>query len=259
MASPLTASAAKFDLERAAEYEKQSRIALAGYDACHELSACMLAAALGAGTTASILVVGVGGTAQEIMTAGRLEPNWRFTAVDPSQPMLDLAVQRLTAAGLAERTDARLGYVEDLPADAPFDAATLIGVLHHLPGTEAKARILRSIMVRLKPGAPLILACNQYAYASQPLLLSAWGQRWRMHGASAAEVKAKLGKILQGADPPESEAAVISLLDGAGFGQPTRFFGSLFWGAWLARRNVESGTSVNAPGRAPGRSAGRRW
>src|SRR5215469_1663556 len=106
MASPLTASAAKLDLERAAEYEKQSRIALAGYDACHELSACMLAAALGAGTTASILVVGAGGTAQEIMTAGRLEPNWRFTAVDPSQPMLDLAVQRLTAAGLAERTDA---------------------------------------------------------------------------------------------------------------------------------------------------------
>jgi tRNA (cmo5U34)-methyltransferase len=244
MASPSTAGATKFDSERAGEYEKQSRIALAGYDACHELSACMLAAALGAGSTASILVVGAGGTAQEIMTAGRLEPDWRFTAVDPSQPMLDLAVARLTAAGLAGRTDARLGHVEDLPADAAFDAATLIGVLHHLPGTEAKAGILKSIAVRLKPGAPLILAGNHFAYASQPLLLAAWGERWRMQGGSADEVKAKLGKILQGADPPHSEAAVISLLNGAGFGQPTRFFGSLFWGAWLARRTVERGTSA---------------
>jgi tRNA (cmo5U34)-methyltransferase len=236
MTGTATVSAAKFDSSRAGEYETQSRIALAGYDACHELSACMLAAALGAGSAASIMVVGAGGGAQEIITAGRLEPNWRFTAVDPSQPMLDLAVQRLGAAGFAQRTEVQLGYVDDLPAEARFDAATLIGVLHHLSGAEAKANILKSIAKRLKPGAPLILAGNYYAYSSQPLLLAAWGERWRMHGASAEEVKAKLGKILQGADPPHSEAAVIALLEGAGFGEPLRFFGSLFWGAWLARR-----------------------
>src|SRR5215475_12380569 len=240
MVTTSAASATKFDRERAEEYEKQSRIALAGYDACHELSACMLVAVLGAGTTASILVVGAGGTAQEIVTLGRLEPNWSFTAVDPSEPMLDLAVQRLKVEGLVGGTDARLGYVEALRAASPFDAATLSGVLHHLPGTEAKTRILESIARRLKPGAPLILACNHYAYASQPLLLAAWGERWRMQGASAEEVKAKLGKILQGADPPDSEAAVTSLLDRAGFGQPIRFFASLFWGAWLARREIKA-------------------
>ena len=43
-ALPQAASAAKFDTSRAAEYETQSRIALAGYDACHELAACLLAA-----------------------------------------------------------------------------------------------------------------------------------------------------------------------------------------------------------------------
>jgi len=236
MAVALADTAAKFDADRAGEYEKQARIALAGYDACHELSACMLAAALGAGTMASILVVGVGGTAQEIITAAKLEPNWRFVAVDPSQPMLDLAVQRLTASGLAGRAEMRLGYVDDLPADAMFDAATLIGVLHHLPGDEAKNNILKAIAKRLKPKAPLILAANHYAYSSQPLLLAAWGERWRMQGATVEDVKIKLGKILQGADPPPSEAVVISLLRGAGFGPAVRFFGSLFWGAWLARR-----------------------
>jgi tRNA (cmo5U34)-methyltransferase len=228
--------AAKFDTFRAGEYEQQSRIALAGYDACHELTACVLAACLGSGTAAHILVVGAGGPAKEVTNAGKLERNWRFTAVDPSQPMLDIAASRIAEAGLMERTTIRLGGVEELPDDAVFDAATLVGVLHHLPGDEAKRAILREIAARLKPGAPLILAGNHFAYASQPLLMAAWSERWRMQGATPDEVKAKLDKILQGADPPHSEEAVAALLAGAGFGTPLRFFSSLFWGAWVARR-----------------------
>lgn len=229
-------AARKFDPARAGEYEVQSRIALAGYDACHELSACMLAAVLGSGGTAEILVAGAGGGAREIVTAGALEPGWRFTAVDPSQPMLDLAAARVREAGLDGRTEVVLGTIDDLPADRRFDAATLIGVLHHLPGDEAKRAILRSLADRLKPGAPLILAGNRFAYASRPLLLKAWGERWRMHGAGPDEVQAKLAKILQGADPPDSEEAVADLLAETGFGPPAGFFSSLFWGAWLARR-----------------------
>ena len=223
----------KFDTSRANEYARQSRIALAGYDACQDLAACMLAASLGDAPSAKILVVGAGGTAQEIIAMANLEPSWRFMAVDPSQPMLDAARQQLEANHLLDRTTLHLGTLEDLAADASYDAATLIGVLHHLGGDDAKDRMLRSIRAHLKPGAPLIVAGNHYAYASQPLLLAAWGQRWRQHGATPDEVKAKLGKILQGADPPHSEAAVQKLLLDAGFGDATRYFSSLFWGAWL--------------------------
>jgi tRNA (cmo5U34)-methyltransferase len=228
-----TSPAEKFDTSRASEYARQSRIALAGYDACHDLAACMLAASLGS-RPANILVVGAGGTAREIIAMAALEPQWHFTAVDPSVPMLETATAQLQANDLLHRTQVHLGHVEDLPAAASFDAATLIGVLHHLNGDEPKRQILQAIQARLKPGAPLIVAGNHYAYASQPLLLQAWGQRWRQQGASAEEVKAKLGKILQGADPPHSEAAVQALLHEAGFGEATRFFSSLFWGAWLA-------------------------
>ncbi|WP_085604576.1 MULTISPECIES: class I SAM-dependent methyltransferase [unclassified Pseudomonas] len=231
-----TSSTEKFDTSRANEYGKQSRIALAGYDACHDLAACMLAASLGNAGLARILAVGAGGTAQEIIAMGRLEPGWRFMAVDPSEPMLAAATEQLRSHDLLERTDLHLGPVDDLPADESYDAATVIGVLHHLEGDEAKRALLQSIRARLKPGAPLIVAGNHYAYASQPLLLEAWAQRWRQNGASADEVKAKLGKILQGADPPHSEAAVQKLLHGAGFGEATRFFSSLFWGAWLTRK-----------------------
>ena len=231
--------AEKFDTSRASEYARQSRIALAGYDACQDLAACMLAASLGDAPSANILVVGAGGTAQEIIAMAGLEPGWRFMAVDPSQPMLEAARQQLQANHLLERTTLHLGHLEDLPADASYDAATLIGVLHHLEGDEAKRQILQSIRAHLKPGAPLIVAGNHYAYASQPLLLAAWGQRWRQHGSSSDEVKAKLGKILQGADPPHSEAAVQKLLHDAGFGDATRFFSSLFWGAWLTCKTGE--------------------
>jgi tRNA (cmo5U34)-methyltransferase len=239
--SSSSAAAAKFDPARAAEYAVQSRIALAGYDACHELAACLLAASLGRDTAAHLLIVGVGGTAQEVLCAAPLAPHWRFTAIDPSTPMLDLArtsIERasIETAGLTSRVTLLQATVENLPATASFDAATLIGVLHHQSGDAAKHALLSAIAQRLKPGAPLILAGNRHAYASRPLFLAAWGERWRQHGASEDEVTAKLGKILQGADPPASDEAVADLLAEAGFEPPQQFFTSLFWGAWLTRR-----------------------
>jgi tRNA (cmo5U34)-methyltransferase len=161
--SPSAAAAQKFDPARAAEYQVQSRIALAGYDACHELAACTLAAAIGSSASAHVLVVGAGGGAQEIVTAGLLEPNWHFTAVDRSRPMMDIAIAQLEQRGLTARTDIHIGYVDDLPSGQRFDAATLIGVLHHQPGDIAKRQLLGSIASRLRPGAPLILAGNRYA------------------------------------------------------------------------------------------------
>ena len=241
-----TSAADKFGPARANEYQAQSRIALAGYDACHELTACMLSATLGGNGAAHILVVGAGGGAQEIVAASKLGVDWRFTAVDPSQPMMDIAVAEVSRQGLATRTAFHLGYVDDLPSERRFSAATLIGVLHHQPGQEAKRKLLHAIASRLTPGAPLILAGNRYAYASQPLLLAAWNERWRTQGATAEEVRAKLGKILEGADPPASEDAVAELLTDAGFAQPTWFFSSLFWGACLAKRIGNEAINSNA-------------
>ncbi|ASV84962.1 methyltransferase domain protein [Ochrobactrum quorumnocens] len=229
-------SAAKFDASRAEEYARQSRIALAGYDACHELSACMLSAALGERKQARVLIVGAGGTAGEIIAAARLEPEWSFVAVDPSPPMLDLARTHLVEAGVSDRVETVHGTVADIDSAPSFDAAIMIGVLHHLPGDAMKQDILAQIAMRLKPGAPLVIAGNYRAYASQPLLMAAWATRWRMNDAGPEEVQSKMNKILQGAEPPRSEEAVISLLTEAGFEEPLRFFASLFWGAWLARR-----------------------
>lgn len=62
--------------------------------------------------------------------------------------MLDTAAEHLKANGLLERTQLLLGTVDDLPVDAAYDAAILIGVLHHMPGDEPKMNLLRSIQTR---------------------------------------------------------------------------------------------------------------
>lgn len=229
-------SARKFDAARAGEYASQSRIALAGYDACHELSACMLSAALGEGEPARVLVIGAGGTAGEIIAAARLEPAWSFVAIDPSPPMLELARAHMDDAGVSDRVKTVLGTLKDIDSTPSFDAAIMIGVLHHLAGDEAKQEILTQIAARLLPAAPVVIAGNYRPYSSQPLLMAAWAARWRMNGATPEEVQSKMNKILHGAEPPQSEEAVVALLENAGFLKPLRFFASLFWGAWLARR-----------------------
>jgi tRNA (cmo5U34)-methyltransferase len=57
-----------------------------------------------------------------------------------------------------------------------------------------------------------------------------------MQGATPEEVKAKLGEILQGADPPHSEEAIATLPAEGGFEMPLHLFTSLFWGGWVTRR-----------------------
>ncbi|MBI1332044.1 MAG: methyltransferase domain-containing protein [Armatimonadetes bacterium] len=224
----------KFDSSRAAEYEEQSRIALAGYDACHELTACLLRVALGAGSQRRLLIAGAGGPAKEITLLGEREAGWTFTAVDPSSPMMEIARSRIRQADMNDRVEFCEGYVHDLPENNMFDGATLIGVLHHLPGESAKIDLLASIAKRLRTGAPFVLAGNCLAYADHPLFLGAWAERWRSQGVAEAEVHAKLGRILEGADPPKSENKILELLDQTGFERPQRFFSSLFWGAWIA-------------------------
>lgn len=226
----------KFDPDRARDYAVQARIGLAGYDACHDLSACILSAALGAGGDRRILVVGAGGTAGEILATARLEPTWRFTAVDPSEPMLALARGNLQEAGLAERVSFVCDRLGALPGTEAFDGALMIGVLHHVPDDRDKAKLLSEIAARLVPSGSLVLAGNCRAYDSAPLLQAAWANRWRLSGATEAEVKAKLDRIKAGAVPPASEEAVAALLAEAGFAMPERFFSSLFWAGWHTRR-----------------------
>lgn len=92
---------------------------------------------------------------QELEDIALAPPGWRFDGVDPSQPMLDLAAQRLQSAGVpGDRVALHYGYVQDAPA-GPFDGATCLLTFHFVP-REERAAMVAEIRRRLKPGAPFV-------------------------------------------------------------------------------------------------------
>lgn len=101
---------------------------------------------------AHILVVGAGG-GMETRAMAESQPAWRFTGVDPSPAMLDLARQTLTL--FADRVDLIQGAVDQAPA-GPFDGATCLLTLHHIDRDE-RLRTLKDIRRRLRPGARLVI------------------------------------------------------------------------------------------------------
>lgn len=107
----------------------------------------------GAPSMPHVLVVGAGG-GLEIKAMAQLRSNWRFTGVDPSTPMLDIA--RQTTSLYSDRIDFLLGTIDQVPA-GPFDGATCLLTLHFLDRSE-RLHTLREVRRRMKPGGVFVAA-----------------------------------------------------------------------------------------------------
>lgn len=137
-----------------ARYAEGPRRNVPGYDSLLRMSRILLAERVP--SQGRVLVVGAGG-GLELEDMALAHPGWHFDGVDPSQPMLDLAGQRLQSAGVeGERVALHHGYVQSAPA-GPFDGATCLLTCHFVPRQE-RVPMLREICQRLKPCAPLVLA-----------------------------------------------------------------------------------------------------
>jgi len=224
-----------FDAERAQAYDRRIREAIPGYDALHQL-ACMVLAEI-TGGHGRALVVGAG-TGVECIALARACPGLHLLGLDPAREMLALAGHKVAEAGLADRVRLQPATVAELPAGQPFDAATLLLVLHFLPDDGAKAGLLADIARHLKPGAPLILA---------DLFGPAWTDPWQAelrtfwrHLQQAAGIGSEaIDKGFRHVDRdihPVSETRLAALLDEAGFHAPQPFFRALCFGGWMARR-----------------------
>jgi len=224
-----------FDAERAQAYDRRIREAIPGYDALHQL-ACMVLAEI-TGGHGRALVVGAG-TGVECIALARACPGLHLLGLDPAREMLALAGHKVAEAGLADRVRLQPATVAELPAGQPFDAATLLLVLHFLPDDGAKAGLLVDIARHLKPGAPLILA---------DLFGPAWTDPWQAelrtfwrHLQQAAGIGAEaIAKGFRHVDRdihPLTETRLAALLGEAGFDAPQPFFRALCFGGWVARR-----------------------
>lgn len=142
----------RFDASAARTYDKGMPQRVPGYTLGLELAAAVLAGRLP--VAAHILVVGAG-TGAEILHLAPLQPGWRFTALDISQAMLDVARERLDEAGFADRVDfvsSAMQVAEGLPA---HDAGLAQLVTQFVPHAE-KPAFYAGIARALVEGAPLL-------------------------------------------------------------------------------------------------------
>jgi tRNA (cmo5U34)-methyltransferase len=174
---------------------------------------------------ADILVLGAGG-GLELKAFAEARPGWRFTGVDPSAEMLDLA--RRVLGPLADRARLIQGYIDDAPIRA-FDAATCLLTLHFLE-RDARLRTLKSIRRRLKSGGPLIVA----HHSGPP---DGDRERWLARSVAfagadpvdAAASAAMMAERLPMLSSDEDEA----LLAEAGFDEVALFYAGLSFRGWV--------------------------
>ncbi len=88
-----------------------------------------------------------------------------YLGIDLSPELIERA--KASTAGLGhirlEIGDMEGGMQNDPPAERGFDLVTLFGVLHHLPGLDARRSALARAASVVAPGGLLALACWQFA------------------------------------------------------------------------------------------------
>ena len=221
-----------FDQEHAASYDGQFAKLAPVRDALHLLTRIVLS---DLPTDARILCIGVG-TGKELIDLAQAFPQWRFTAVEPAAPMLDVCRQRAEECGVASRCTFHEGYLDSLPESDSFDAATCILVSHFIIRVEERCSFFRQIAARLRPGGYLVnadIACNMSTSAYESLL-EVWMQTLKYSGMPAEQVekfRAALGQDVAVLPPQEVESVIAS----SGFDTPVLFLQALFIHAWYSK------------------------
>jgi tRNA (cmo5U34)-methyltransferase len=84
----------------AAAYDERIQKLYPFYETIHPAINAILRGLLG--RERELLIVAAG-TGAEILELGKTNPGWRFFGADPAEPMLDLAKEKIEAAGLSDR------------------------------------------------------------------------------------------------------------------------------------------------------------
>lgn len=218
----------------AADYDRRIVNFIPGYAGMHAAARALLQARLAA--DAKVLIAGIG-TGTEAILFARHNPRWRVAGFDPAGKMLQVARRR------ARQAKVKIGFYRGADAScvaAPplFDAAAAILVMHFLPDDGAKARFLRGLARRLKPGGMLILADGGGVWDSADFRFQFGG--WRdfqlAHRPDPENVAAAM-QNMRGDLRLISAARTRALLREAGFGGIRKFYQAFLFSAYFARKD----------------------
>lgn len=185
---------------------------------------------------ARILCVGVG-TGAEMAHLAQKFPRWRFMALDPSGAMLEVCRARAAQGGYASRCEFHEGYLESLPPQDGFDAATCFLVSQFILNREARSAFFRGIAVRLRPGGILVSSdlSGEPGTECYEALLAVWLRTMASGGVTPEgleNMRAAYGRDVA-LLPPET---IASIIEAGGFENPVRFYQAGLIHAWFSRR-----------------------
>jgi tRNA (cmo5U34)-methyltransferase len=209
--------------------EKTARI-VPGLRDLHKMANVLLAER--APADARVLVLGAGG-GLELKAFAEMQPSWNFDGVDPSTEMLHLA--RATLGSLTSRVRFHEGYI-DSASRGPFDAATCLLTLHFLQQADRR-EILDEVYLRLKPGAPFVVAHHSFPnegpdkdrwLSRNAAFAVASGVPVMQAESSIAAIKERLPVL-----SPEQD---VAMLREAGFSNIELFYSGFTFRGWVAHR-----------------------
>ncbi len=221
--------------QQAAGYDRQWARTAAIRDCLYLLLDPLLS---GLPAEARVLCVGVG-TGQEMAHLARRFPGWRFTAVEPSGAMLAACRARAVEEGFAHRCRFHEGFLDSLPEQAPFDAATCFLVSQFITDRTQRIAFFRGIADRLATGGLLASSdlASDVGSAAYEVLLPAW-MRMMQDAAVSPEALERI-RAAYASDvavlPPAEVEAIIAAGD---FDAPVRFFQAGLIHGWLAARRA---------------------
>lgn len=221
-----------FGKEHAAHYDKSSQGLSALKDALHLIAKTAL---IDLPEESNILCVGVG-TGAELIALAQNNPGWRFTALDTSEAMLDVCKEKVEKEGLLSRCDFHSGYIDSLPGNKIYHAATSILVSQFLTKKEERIAFFKKIKRHLKPGGYLLNAdlARPVENHNYQALMEYWFKMHRYNGLSAQQAQASTslwGEFVSVVEPREVEELLVS----GGFNSPLLVFQVFFIHAWVSQ------------------------
>lgn len=222
-----------FDKDHSSKYDGQWAKLSPVSDALHLLTRVVLSELP---DDAHILSVGAG-TGAEIFGLAHHYPGWRFTAVDPSEPMLEICRRKAQEQGIASRCTFHVGYLSSLATSEKFDAATCVLVSHFLTDRNERQALFEEIGARLVPNGLLVNAelSSDMTSPEYDSLLPVWLRMMRNAAGLPADQVEKMGSSL-GVDvavlPPKD---IETIIKSSGFSTPTLMFQSLLIHAWYSQ------------------------
>lgn len=223
---------ATFNQQAASAYDSQWARLAPFRDGLHLLVAAVLAELP---VDARILCVGAG-TGAEILSLAEKFPGWRFTAVEPSAPMLDVFRRKAQEQGIASRCTFHEGYLDSLPSCEPFDAATSLLVSHFILQQDERTGFFRGIRQRLRPNGILINSdlTSDTDAPHYGALLEVWMRT--MAGADLSQEKQEQMRAAYRRDVAILAPEIVAgMMASGGFDTPVQFYQCGLIHGWFAR------------------------